>query len=117
MTVLEIMIVLAIIGGGSLLVRSGFRMITKADLVDDATEFAAVLKRANQLSIEHGELYRVILDLEDHQYLVEVCQGQTAIMRNEKLAVWALHIWNFRDNPAGTFAMWIPRVSCDHALP
>lgn len=85
MTVLEIMIVLAIIGGGAILVRSGFRMITKADLVDNATELAAVLRRASQLSIEHGEMHRVILDLDDHQYLVEVCQGQTAIVRNEKL--------------------------------
>ena len=85
MTVLEIMIVLAIIGGGAVLVRSGFRMITKADLVENATEFAAVMRRANQLAIEHGELHRVLLDLEDHQYIVEVCHGQTAIMRNEKL--------------------------------
>lgn len=85
MTVLEIMIVLAIIGGGAVLVRSGFRMITKADLVDNATELAAVLRRANQLAIEHGEMHRVQLDLEDHQYIVEVCRGQTAIVRNEKL--------------------------------
>ncbi len=38
MTVLELMIVLAIIAGASLLVRSGFRMITKADLVENSTE-------------------------------------------------------------------------------
>lgn len=85
MTVLEIMIVLAIIGGGAILVRSGFRMITKADLVEDATELAAVMRRANQLAIEHGEMHRVVLDLEDHQYVVEVCQGQAAIVRNEQL--------------------------------
>ncbi len=85
MTVLEIMIVLAIIVGGAILVRSGFRMVSKADLVDNATELAAVLRRANQLAIEHGEMHRVLLDLDDHQYLVEVCRGQTAIVRNEKL--------------------------------
>ncbi len=85
MTVLEIMIVLAIIGGGAVLVRSGFRMITKADLVEDANELASVMRRANQLSIEHGEMHRVVLDLEDQQYIVEVCQGQAAIVRNEKL--------------------------------
>lgn len=38
-------------------------------------------------------------------------------MRNEKLGVWALHIWNFRENPSGTFAMWNPRVSCALATP
>ncbi len=33
-------------------------------------------------------------------------------MRNEPLGVWALHIWAWRPNPSGTFAMWNPRVSC-----
>lgn len=85
MTVLEIMIVLAIIGAGAILVRSGFRMISKADLVENATEMAAVLRRTNQLAIEHGEMHRVVFDFEKGAYIVEVCQGATAIMRNEKL--------------------------------
>lgn len=85
MTVLEIMIVLAIIGAGAILVRSGFRLISKADLVENATEMSAVLKRANQLAIEHGEMHRVVFDFEKGAYVVEVCQGSTSIMRNEKL--------------------------------
>lgn len=85
MTVLEIMIVLAILGGGAVLVRSGFRMITKADLVENSAELAAVLRRTSQLAIEHGEMHRVVFDLDKHGYIVEVCQGQTAIVRNEKL--------------------------------
>ena len=32
--------------------------------------------------------------------------------RNEALGVWALHIWAWRPNPSGMFAMWNPRVSC-----
>lgn len=87
MTVLEIMIVLAIIGGGAVLVRSGFRMITKADLVENATELAAILRRTNQLAIEHGEMHRVVFDFDKQAYIVEVCQGQTAILRNERLEV------------------------------
>ena len=84
MTVLEIMIVLAIIGGMFFIVRSGFRLVTKADLVEDATELTAVLRRASQLAVEHGELHRVVLDLGDNQaFVVEVCQGQVAITRNE----------------------------------
>ena len=85
MTVLEIMFVLAIIGAGAVLVRSGFRLISKADLVENATELSAVLRRANQLAIEHGEMHRVVFDFEKGAYIVEVCQGSTAIMRNEKL--------------------------------
>ncbi|HEY5944729.1 MAG TPA: prepilin-type N-terminal cleavage/methylation domain-containing protein, partial [Kofleriaceae bacterium] len=55
MTILELMIVLAIIGAGAFLARSGFRMLTKADLVDNSTELSGVLKRTGQLAIEKGE--------------------------------------------------------------
>ncbi len=85
MTVLEIMIVLAIIGSAAFLARSGFRSLTKADLVDDASELTAVLKRASQLAVEHGELHRVVLDLDKQAYVVEVCRGSSMIQRNEKI--------------------------------
>ena len=85
MTVLEIMIVLAVIGGLFFVVRTGFRVLTKADLVEDSTELTAVLRRASQLAVEHGELHRAVLDLDNHAYAVEVCQGATAIERNERL--------------------------------
>ncbi|NVB83159.1 MAG: hypothetical protein HOV81_32605 [Kofleriaceae bacterium] len=83
MTVLELMIVLAIIGGGVVLVRSGFRMITKADLVENSTELAAVMKRTSQLAIEKGEMHRIVFDLDKQIYAVEVCGGATTLQRNE----------------------------------
>jgi type II secretory pathway pseudopilin PulG len=90
MTVLEMMIVLAVVGGMVFIVRSGYRLLIKADLVENSSELAAVMRRAGQLAIEHGELHRVVLnfdnqDPEKPDYLVEVCQGQAAIMRNERL--------------------------------
>lgn len=83
MTVLELMIVLAIIGGAMILVRSGFRLLTKADLVENSSELASVVRRANQLAIEHGEMHRVVFDLDKQVYAIEVCRGATAIQRNE----------------------------------
>ena len=83
MTVLELMIVLAIIAAASTLVRSGFRLLTKADLVENSTELAAVMRRASELSVEHGELHRVTIDLDKGTYVVEVCTGATTIQRNE----------------------------------
>jgi type II secretory pathway pseudopilin PulG len=85
MTLLEIMVVLAIIGGLMYIVRSGYRLVTKADLVEDATGLTAVMRRTSQLAVEHGELHRVVLDLDNQAYVVEVCRGQAAIMRNERL--------------------------------
>jgi type II secretory pathway pseudopilin PulG len=83
MTVLEVMICLAIIGGSFVLVRSGFRAITKADLVDNSTELAAILKRTDQLAVEHAAMHRVMFDLDKQAYVVEVCQGATGIVLNE----------------------------------
>jgi prepilin-type N-terminal cleavage/methylation domain-containing protein len=85
MTILELMIVLAIIGAGIFLLRSGFRIITKADLVESSTELAAVLKRTGQLAIEKGELHRVVFDVDKQLYAVESCQGAPTIQRNEQL--------------------------------
>ena len=36
-------------------------------------------------------------------------------MRNEPLGVWALHIWAWRSNPSGMFAMWNPQANCKAA--
>ena len=85
MTILEIMVVLAIMAGAIVLLRNGFRLVTKADLVENSTELAAVMRRASQLAIERGEMHRVVIDLDSQQYLLEVCQGQTALVRNEAL--------------------------------
>ncbi|MGQ0816041.1 MAG: hypothetical protein ACT4O1_16540 [Gemmatimonadota bacterium] len=35
--------------------------------------------------------------------------------RNEMFKVWALHMWIWRDNPAGLFTGWNPTVSCAHS--
>lgn len=82
-TILEMMIVLAIIALAALLARTGYRTLTKADLVDNSVELEAIMKRAQQLAIEHGELYRVTMDLDKQVYVVEVCEGQVSIQRNE----------------------------------
>jgi type II secretory pathway pseudopilin PulG len=80
---LEIMVVLAIIAGLFVLVRRGFRSVTKADLVDRATELEAVIRRTSQLAIEHAQLHRILIDVDKGAYVVEVCQGEAAIARNE----------------------------------
>jgi len=80
---MELMIVLAIIGGAAFLMRTGFRTLTKADLVENSTDLEAVMKRASQLAVEHGQLHRVVIDMDKNVYSVEVCEGQLGIQRNE----------------------------------
>jgi prepilin-type N-terminal cleavage/methylation domain-containing protein len=85
MTILELMIVLAIIASLAILARIGVRALTGADLVDSANELAAIMKRTSQLAVEHGEMHRIVFDLEKQGYIVEVCKGAAGIQRNEKI--------------------------------
>ncbi|MBS1120727.1 MAG: hypothetical protein H6Q90_2955, partial [Deltaproteobacteria bacterium] len=68
MTILELMVVIAIMGGVMLVFRSGFRVLTNADLSEDATELASLMRRAQQLAIEHGEQHRIVFDLDKAIY-------------------------------------------------
>jgi type II secretory pathway pseudopilin PulG len=83
MTVIELMIVIAIIGGFAYIAASGFRMVTKADLVDDATRLSAVMRRTSQLAMESGQLHRVVIDLDQRRFSVEACEGATSVKRGE----------------------------------
>jgi len=82
-TLLEMMIVIAIIGLGLYALRTGVRGITKADLVEDAEELAAMLRRASQLAIENGEQHRVVFDLDKNIYRIDRCQGPAGLQREE----------------------------------
>lgn len=37
------------------------------------------------------------------------------LMENHDLQLWALHVWIWKDNPAGIFAGWNPAVSCQYS--
>lgn len=81
MTVLEIMIVMAIIGLMSWLGYSAFRLMTGAALDEDSNDLAAVLRRAQLLSVEAGIPTRVVLDFDKHVYWVEACTGDPSLAR------------------------------------
>jgi Tfp pilus assembly protein PilX len=91
-TLLEILIVMAILGMGLAVMGT---VLFRADLSDNATELVSVLRRANSLAIENGEMHRVVFDLDAQDpnrkdgrrpdYRVEVCQGAATIVRNEQL--------------------------------
>lgn len=40
--------------------------------------------------------------------------GQT-FEYNSTFEVWALHVWAWKNNPAGMFSDWNPHVSCEYA--
>ncbi len=84
MTVLEVMIVLAIIGFMAYLAVSGFRFLSGAALSDDTSDMALVLRRAQLMSIEGGVPTRVVIDFDKHAYWVEACTGDPTLRRTKE---------------------------------
>ena len=87
MTILEIMIVIAIIAAASMLVRSGFRLISKADLSESSVEITAVVRAGAELAGSKGEMHRLVIDLDKQAYVLEVCKGAPAVVRNDAVAI------------------------------
>src|SRR5687768_10589895 len=84
MTVLELMIVLAIVALMVWGASSALRRVTKADLTDDTLDLASSLRRAGQLAIETGQLHRVVIDFDKRFYAVEECRGAKTVVRGGK---------------------------------
>src|SRR5436190_1465911 len=85
LTLLEIIVVIAIIGLLLAVLGPGLRAISHGDIVEDTNELVAYMRRASQLAIERGEQHRVVFDVDSQQYLIEVCQGQAALARNKEV--------------------------------
>lgn len=81
LTVLELLIVLALMGLFSYVAYSGFRSLTSAALVEDTNDLVAVMRRTQALAVEAGLQTRVVLDLDKQAYWVEVCSGEATLRR------------------------------------
>ncbi|MEZ4401700.1 MAG: prepilin-type N-terminal cleavage/methylation domain-containing protein [Kofleriaceae bacterium] len=84
MTVIEIMIVLAIIGMLSYLAYSGFRVLSSAALVEDTNDLAAIMRRTETLALEAGVPLRVVIDFDKQAYWVEACVGDPTLRRGKE---------------------------------
>jgi type II secretory pathway pseudopilin PulG len=81
MTVLEIMIVLAIIGLLAYLGYSGFRVLSSQALTRDTLDLAAVMRRTQMLAMESATPVRLVIDLDQQAYWVEACLGDPTLTR------------------------------------
>ncbi len=81
MTVLEIMIVLAIIGMLAWLGYAGMRILTGQALAEDTLDLATVMRRTETLALESATPVRLVIDLDHQQYWVEACLGDPTLTR------------------------------------
>ncbi len=84
-TLLEILVVIAIMGFLATMGLSAYRSFSKADLVKDAQRVGSIMRRASELSSETGLLERLTIDLDKNTIVVETCEGVPQVRRNPAL--------------------------------
>ncbi len=83
-TLLEIVIVLAIIGLLMVVGYMAIRNVTKAALREDATSLTAMLRAAHNMAAMSGKTHRLVIDL-DHQVMrIESCEGKIKLSKAAK---------------------------------
>lgn len=84
MTLLEILVVLAVMGGMMFLGISTMRSLGKSALRSATVEVAAALRAAHNLSTQSGMHHRLILDLDQQTYQIEACPDPIQLVRAEQ---------------------------------
>lgn len=83
-TIIEVVIVLAVIGLAFWAGLRGLSKVTKTKLREDGMEMAATLRTAYNLATETGRHHRVVFDLEEQLYRIESCEGKVLLRKTEE---------------------------------
>lgn len=83
MTLLEILIVLGVMGGMLFLGIYTLRSVSKSALRAATVEMAAALKSAHNLATQSGMHHRLVIDLDEQTYAIEVCPDPIQLARGQ----------------------------------
>lgn len=86
MTMIEIIMVLAVIGLMLVVGIGAIRNLSKASLREDATEMTAVLRAAHNMATLSRKHHRVVFDIEEGTYRIEACEGKVQLRKAEREA-------------------------------
>lgn len=84
MTLLELLVVLAVVGLLMALGVRGVRWLRSSSLRETTTEIAAVLRGTYNLATMSATHHRVLFDLDEQTYRVEACEGEVVLTRTER---------------------------------
>jgi prepilin-type N-terminal cleavage/methylation domain-containing protein len=84
MTLLELLVVLAVVGLLMALGVRGVRWLRSSSLRETTTEIAAVLRGSYNLATMSATHHRVVFDLDEQTYRVETCEGEVVLTRSER---------------------------------
>lgn len=84
MTVIELLVVLAVVGMLTIIGYMGVRYVSKSDLREDAGQVAATLQNGYRMATETGLHHRVVFDLDEQTFRIETCEGELNLRRSDK---------------------------------
>jgi prepilin-type N-terminal cleavage/methylation domain-containing protein len=84
MTLLEMLIVLGVVGAVMALGFFAMRSFTKSDLRADSVVVASALTSANNMAAQSGMHHRVVFDLDQQTFRIEVCPDPIRLLRGDK---------------------------------
>jgi hypothetical protein len=84
MTLLEVLMVLAVVGLIMALGVRGIRWLRSSSLSETTTEIASVLRGSYNEATMTAKHHRVVFDLDEQTYRIEVCEGEVVLARSER---------------------------------
>jgi prepilin-type N-terminal cleavage/methylation domain-containing protein len=80
-TLIEMILVMALIIGLFAVVAGGLRQINKADLREETAKIAALTRATYNMATLSGVPHRVVFNLDDQTYRIEACPGDARLYR------------------------------------
>lgn len=84
MTLLELLVVMAVVGLLMALGVRGVRWLRSSSLRDTTTEIAAVFRVTYNLATMSATHHRVVFDLDEQTYRIEACEGEVMLARQDR---------------------------------
>lgn len=84
MTILELLVVIAMVGMLLALSVRGVRWLRSSSLRETATEIAAVLRASYNMATLSAMHHRVVFDLDEQSYRIEACEGEVTLRRLDR---------------------------------
>ena len=84
MTLLELLVVMAVVGLLMALGVRGVSWLRSSSLRDVTTEMAAVFRVTYNLATMSATHHRVVFDLDEQTYRIEACEGEVTLQRHDR---------------------------------
>ena len=117
MTMIEMMIVLAVVGMLALIGYMSIGYLTQGKLREDSTEVAALLRGAHNWAVESGKHHRMMIDISKGVFWIEVCEDMQMLSVSEKETTanpLDRKEGDDKDDPA---PIDLTRLAADHNIP